>query len=324
MVLVIGSQLHLANGDLLQSLRQGPLANLHVIFFSIIIEALPFVIIGVLGSTILEVFVSPDTIQRLLPRTWFLGILASGSLGLLFPFCECGLVPIARRLMEKGVPAPLAAVFLLAAPVVNPVVGLATHFAFLQQPEFVWWRLGGAYVLAVVVGFILVASWSGTAPVKPGGLVCGCGLPHDYAWDNTWQRKVANAVYHSQEEFFSITYYLIIGAFLAAAAQVYLPRIWLTMAGSHETGSVAVMMAVAFFLSLCSGADAFVANTFAGSFTPGAVVAFMVYGPMVDLKNLLMMLAAFKAGFVLRLTLWVTLLAFLLGLIINKAVVMAA
>ncbi|RYD05536.1 hypothetical protein N752_09320 [Desulforamulus aquiferis] len=115
--------------------------------------------------------------------------------------------------------------------------------------------------------------------------------------------------------------YLVIGAFLAASVQVFVPRTLLTSAGSHETGSVAVMMLVAFLLSLCSGADAFVASTFVNTFTPGSVVAFMVFGPMVDLKNVLMMLAAFKWSFVLWLVLWVTTLAFCLGVAINLTAV---
>lgn len=325
LILLIGAQLQLASGEFFIQLHQGSLGNLHVIFFSILIEALPFIVIGVLGSTLLEVFVSPDTIRRLLPKTWFLGIFVSGSLGLIFPFCECGLVPIVRRLMEKGVPAPLAAVFLLTAPVVNPVVGLATHFAFMNQPEFVYWRLGGAYLLAIIVGFLLIRSWKDSIPLNPtySPYSCGCGLQHGSPWDNSFRNKISRVLSHSQEEFFSIMNYLVIGAFLAASAQIFVPRVWLTSAGSHETGSVAVMMLVAFFLSLCSGADAFVASTFVNTFTPGSVVAFMVFGPMVDLKNILMMLAAFKWSFVFRLVFWVTTLAFSLGVAINLTAVIA-
>ncbi len=319
-ILVIGAQVQLTNSSVLRQLQLGVPGDLHVIFFSIIIESLPFIVIGVVGSTLLELFVSPDTIRRLLPKTWFLGIGVAGLLGLLFPFCECGLVPIVRRLMQKGVPAPLAAVFLLAAPVVNPVVGLATHFAFFTRPEFVYWRLGGAYLIAVLVGFLLISSQSGKNPSKTNYSAdyCGCGFQHNYPRDNSLKTKLANAFTHSQEEFFTIMHYLVIGAFLAATAQTFLPRVWLTTAGSHETGSVGVMMIVAFFLSLCSGADAFVANTFVSTFTPGSIVAFMVFGPMIDLKNTLMLLASFNLGFVARLVFWVSLLSFIVGVAINK------
>lgn len=318
--LVIGAQLKLANINLLEQLQLNNFANLHVIFFSIIIEALPFVVIGVMGSALLEVFVSADTIRRILPKTWFLGIGVAGLLGLFFPFCECGLVPIVRRLMEKGVPTPLAAVFLLSAPVVNPLVGMATHFAFFNQPEFVYWRLGGAYLIAVTVSILLVHFWDGENQIKPGYFAdyCGCGFSHEYQWDNSLSGKLKNIFNHCQEEFFNIMYYLVIGAFLASAAQTYIPRVWLTTAGSHETGSVGVMMLLAFLLSLCSGADAFVANTFVSTFTPGSVLAFMIFGPMVDLKNTLMMLSSFKLGFVVRLVFWVTTLSFIFGVAINK------
>ncbi|AEG60402.1 permease [Desulforamulus ruminis] len=320
---VFAAQLQRIPGGFFQELSQGAFGNLQVIFFSIIIEALPFVILGVLGSTLLEVFVSPELIQRLLPRTWFLGIMVSGLLGFLFPFCECGLVPIVKRLMEKGVPAPLATVFLLTAPVVNPVVGMATHFAFMRQPEFVLWRLGGAYLLAITVGFLLLRHWSERLPLKPGtGYYCGCGFSHGNELNRSFGGKIRRVFAHSQEEFFGIVYYLIIGAFLASASQVFLPREWLTQAGSHATGSVGVMMSMAFLLSLCSGADAFVANTFVNTFTPGSILAFMIFGPMVDLKNLLMMLAVFKKRFVITLVFWVATLSFLLGVAINKTAVM--
>ena len=297
--------------------------NLHLIFFSIIVEALPFVILGVIGSMLLETFISPDLVRRLLPRTWFLGILVSGLLGFLFPFCECGLVPIVRRLMEKGVPAPLATVFLLTVPVVNPVVGAATHFAFFNQPDFMYWRLGGAYIIAITVGFIILRPWRGKNSLKQSDHYypfcgCGCDYAHSYTIHNSLGYRLLGAFEHAQQEFFSIMQYLIIGAFLASSAQVFLPRGWLTSAGTHPVGSVGVMMGLAFFLSICSGADAFVANTFVNTFTPGSLVAFMVFGPMVDLKNLMMMLYAFKIRFVVRLVFSVTILAFTLGVVINK------
>lgn len=299
------------------------LQNVHLIFFSIVLEALPFIILGVLGSTFLEIFVSPDTIRRLLPRTWLLGIPISGLLGFLFPFCECGLVPIVRRLVAKGVPVPMAAVFLLTAPVVNPVVGASTHFAFMGQPEFLYLRLGGAYILAVAVGFLLIQRWRRENPLRQDSSFqdCGCGYDHAQWWDNSLRARVARAIPHSQQEFFTILFFLSVGALLAASAQVYMPREVLTVAGSQEILSVVIMMVMAFILSLCSGADAFVAATFVNTFSPGALVAFMVFGPMVDFKNLMMMLAAFKVSFVVRLVSWVTLFALALGIMINLGVV---
>ena len=318
LVILLGPQTR----EIFNEITKETFSNLHLIFFSIIVEALPFIILGVIGSMLLETFVSPDLVRRLLPRTWFSGILVAGLMGFLFPFCECGLVPIVRRLMEKGVPAPLATVFLLTVPVVNPVVGAATHFAFFNRPDFMYWRLGGAYIIAITVGFIILRTWGGKNPLKQSNHYynsCGCGCDHAYSSiHNSLGDRLLGAFEHAQQEFFSIMQYLIIGAFLASSAQVFLPRGWLTSVGTHPVGSVGVMMGLAFFLSICSGADAFVANTFVNTFTPGALVAFMVFGPMVDLKNLMMMLSAFKVRFVVRLVFSVTLLAFTLGVVINK------
>ncbi|ACV61289.1 permease [Desulfofarcimen acetoxidans DSM 771] len=323
LIILLGPQTRL----IFNAIQKETFSNLHLIFFSIIVEALPFVILGVIGSMLLETFVSPDLVRRLLPRTWLLGILVSGLLGILFPFCECGLVPIVRRLMEKGVPAPLATVFLLTVPVINPVVGAATHFAFFNRPDFMYWRLGGAYIIAITVGFIILRTWRGKNPLKQSNYYhsCGCGCEYGYSYkiNRPLGNRLVGAFEHAQQEFFSIMQYLIIGAFLASSAQVFLPRLWLTAAGSHPVGSVGVMMGLAFFLSICSGADAFVANTFVNIFTPGSLVAFMVFGPMVDLKNLMMMLSAFKVRFVVRLVFSVTILALTLGVMINKMGVIA-
>jgi len=321
--MIIQTRFNIGIGQSFGEMRQGILGKVHIIFFSIILEALPFVIMGVIGSMLLEAFVSPDVIRRLLPRLWLPGILISGGLGFLFPFCECGLVPIVRRLMEKGVPAYLAAVFLLAAPVVNPVVGAATKFAFFAQPEMVYWRLGGAYLVAVLAGMALLPFWHRSVLLRQqssGHGQCGCGCSHSH---HHMTGKIAGVLLHGQEEFFSILRYLVIGACLAAFTQVFFPRDVLNMLGGHPEGSVALMMGFAFLLSLCSGADAFVASTFINTFSPGALLAFMVFGPMVDLKNVLMMRAAFKESFVIYLVALVTMLSFILGVLINWSGVMA-
>lgn len=306
------------NGHALSLWIQAMFGNVYTIFISIVIEALPFIILGVLGSTLLEAFASPEMIRRIIPKAWIPGILIAGLLGIIFPFCECGLVPIVRKLVEKGVPTPLAVVFLLTVPIVNPIVATATSYAFFSQPDMVIIRLGGAYILAVIVGIITLFVWHKKSilyNVCRHSVSCGCG--HDHSYDSRNTGRIGGAIRHGQTEFFDILRYLMIGAALAALTQVYFSREWLNLLGSHATGSVGIMMVMAFFLSICSGADAFVANTFTNSFSTGAIAAFLVYGPMIDLKNLLMLRAAFKASFVFYLVAVVTVLVYGYGVFIN-------
>lgn len=306
-----------SEADFLIGWLQANFNTVHILFFSIIVEALPFVLVGVLGAMLLEAFVTPEFIRRIIPKSWLPGMLISGLIGLVFPFCECGLVPIVKKLIEKGVPAHLGMVLLLTVPIVNPIVGAATKLAFFSQPEIVVLRLGGAYLIALLVGLITLLLWQRSSILarKPKH-ACFCGCGHDHHQHDE-QGRLARAFSHGQEEFFSIMRYLAIGALLAAITQVYFPRDVLNALGGHSEGSVGIMMVAAFFLSICSGADAFVANTFANTFTDGAIVAFLVYGPMIDLKNFLMLAAVFKKPFVLYFLLLVSSLVFIYGMLIN-------
>ncbi|MEG6585235.1 permease [Dendrosporobacter sp. 1207_IL3150] len=291
--------------------------TVHIIFFSIVIEALPFVLIGVIGSFLLEIFVSPELIRKLLPKSLLPAVVVSGLLGVIFPFCECGLVPIIRKLIEKGVPAHLAVVMLLTIPIVNPIVGLATSYAFYSQPEIVAFRLGGAFVIAIIIGLVTLAIWGKKSIlIKGKSNHCACGCSHSNT--GLGVGRISGAINHCLDEFFSIMKYLIIGALMAAIMQVYIPREWLNLLGGNSEVSVGVMMIAAFFLSICSGADAFVASTFVNTFTAGALVTFLVYGPMIDLKNLLMLRAVFKTRFVLYLVTIVSITVFSYGILINQ------
>jgi len=124
-------------------------------FFSVMIGAMPFIVIASLASAILEVFVSKDRIARLIPRNGFLGVLLAPLLGAVIPMCECGIVPVARRMIQKGVPGAAAITFMLSNPILNPLAVYATYLAFPFAPQMVWWRIGMSYVIAVLIGFAI-------------------------------------------------------------------------------------------------------------------------------------------------------------------------
>jgi uncharacterized membrane protein YraQ (UPF0718 family) len=110
---------------------------------------------------------------------------------------------------------------------------------------------------------------------------------------------------------------LVSGAALAALVQMAAPRAALTSIGQGPALSVIAMMALAAVLSVCSTVDAFVALAYAGTFTDGSLVAFLVFGPMIDIKSLLLMLTVFSAKTVALVAVLVGEAVFLLGLGLN-------
>lgn len=288
--------------------------NFKTVFLSIIIEALPFILIGVFVSAILQNFVSDETIRKVLPRNKILNILLASFLGIIFPVCECGIVPVTRRLVSKGVPLYSAITFMLAAPIINPVVASSTAVAFSANPKMVWFRLGLAFIVSFVTGLIL-SFWFDNSELK-GGTVqnhCGCGCDHDHHDHHhhsqpTFKTKINNTFLNACDEFFDMGKYLIMGASLAALAQTFVSRDIILNIGQNSFSSIAAMMTFAFGVSVCSSADAFIAASFASNFTTGSLLAFMVFGPMIDIKNILMMLSAFKTRFVVALVIIIGLL----------------
>lgn len=290
------------------------------IFISIMLEAIPFILLGSFISAVIQVFVSDKVISKVLPKNKFLGIMGASLMGFVFPVCECAIIPIARRLMKKGVPASIAVTFMLAVPIVNPVVLLATYSAFYDRPIVVLLRAVFGILAAVTIGFLIEIVQGKEIPVKEevfqnqGDIFCGCGYNHQYSVKRS---KISSVLEHTTIEFFDISKYLIIGAVLSSVFQAFVPRSIITSLGMHNLYSIIVMMLLAFVLSVCSEADAFIARTFLNQFTLGSVSVFMILGPMLDIKNTIMLGASFKKGFVIRLIIYIFSLCYIIGCIIN-------
>jgi uncharacterized membrane protein YraQ (UPF0718 family) len=276
------------------------LANFKIGFLSIIIGALPFIIIGVVVSALLENFVSEEMISRIFPSNRYLGILLACCLGIVFPICDCGIVPVARRLISKGVPLCSAVAFMLAAPIINPVVAASTAVAFAGDHSMVWWRLGLAFLVAYLTGLTLsFLVQDNPLNVEPENDCHGCGTCGPANIASSMTDKIKKTLLDAGNEFFEMGKYLIIGAFPGALATTFIPRQILLGIGYQPLLSAIVMVVFAFGVSVCSTADAFIAASFAASFSKGALLAFMVCGPMLDVKNTLMLLKAFKPWLVI-------------------------
>lgn len=282
------------------------------IFLSIMIEALPFVLIGAIISGFIDVFITPDKVRKLLPKNKFLAILFGTFIGFIFPSCECGIVPIVNRLLEKKVPSYTAVPFLVTAPVINPIVLFATFTAFGNSLLFALYRALGAIIVSLVLGIILGFFVKG--PILKGSKFDH--HQHDYSDKTSW-KKVGFALIHAIDEFFDTGRYLIFGCLFASLVQVYIPTAVLTTIGHSPLTAILLMMLLAFLLSLCSEADAFIGASLLSSFGFAPVMAFLVIGPMVDVKNLLMMKHYFKgkfiAGFIITITLVILGYSMILG-----------
>lgn len=300
------SKINLSN----TSITWSAFLNFKTIFLSIIIEAIPFILIGVFVSALLQNFVSEERIKRILPGNKFLNLLLACLMGIVFPVCECGIVPVARRLVSKGVPLYSAVTFMLAAPIINPVVASSTAVAFSGNPKIVCYRLGMAFIVAFFAGYIVSCFFNNgelRGIMLQNSCECGCSHGH-YHLKSGLVDKLISTLRNACDEFFEMGKYLILGACLAAFVQTTLSRDVLIHVGQGMWSSIASMMTFAFGISVCSSADAFIAASFASHFTTGSLLAFMVFGPMIDVKNILMMLNAFKFRFVITLTVIVALL----------------
>ncbi len=262
---------------------------------AIFLEAMPFLALGALLSAIVEVFVSSERLAAWTPRS-LLGRLAVGvGAGVVFPTCECGVVPVARRLLLKGVPPPTALAYLLAAPIVNPIVLISTLVAFRGD-----WRMVGARALVAV----LVASCVGflVRHQTVGDVLRGSGAPVDHAHDDVARRRWLDVLRHAAIDFLEMGKYLILGALAAAALKAFLPAAVFGAIEGTTPGAVAGMMLFAILLSVCSEADAFVAASFV-TLPAAAHLAFITIGPMVDLKLIGLFAATFR-----RRVFWILLL----------------
>ncbi|PGT88609.1 permease [Bacillus sp. AFS040349] len=287
------------------------LLTFNVVFISILLEALPFVLLGVMISGIIQVFVSEEQIRRFIPRNKFLAIIMSCLVGALFPACECGIVPIVRRLVGKGMPLFAGVGFLLTGPLINPIVIFSTYMAFGEDPKMALLRMVLGLITAIMITAMICVLF------KKNQLKITKNSFHSEAQEQVKQpllMRLRSMVEHAIDEFFDMGKFLIIGAVLAAFVQTFITTKSIVELGDGLVGSTLVMMGLAYLLSLCSEADAFIAASFDHLLPKTSLLGFLIYGPMLDLKNTIMLMSVFNFRFVITLTILIsaTVLAVLL------------
>lgn len=281
-------------------------------FISILLEAMPFILIGVFISALLQVFVSEQTIRKMIPKNPVLGIMTASIIGIIFPICECGMVPVIRKLIKKGMPLFAATTFILVGPILNPIVFWSTHTAFRNRPDIVYSRMGLAFLVALAIGLIIyrfvkgdelrdsqTIQQSSVKREKKENVKGHNEHVHTHEGHHPLKsNKLIEVMSHTTSEFFEMGKYLLFGAMLVGIMQTFIGQGTLAILGQGEISSNFLMMTLGFILSLCSTSDAFVAQSFATTFSKGSLVAFMVFGPMINLKAMMMMMVVFRTRFV--------------------------
>lgn len=269
------------------------------VLIAILLEAFPFVLLGSIVSGLVEVFVPADRLARALPRRLWLRLLVAAGAGVVLPVCECGIVPVTRRLIRKGLPVEMAIVFMLAGPIVNPTVIASTAVAFTGQGlslAMTVARVACGVAVAVAVGAV-VAWWFARRRPAPDAAArdagpAGAAEAEAAPPPRPRGRVLANVLTHVVHDFMLLGGYLLLGSVIAAGLQAFVARDLLSAVGGTPFVGTAAMMLMAFLLNLCSEADAFVAATLS-QFTFAGRLGFLVFGPMLDVKLVAMYLGAF-------------------------------
>ena len=275
------------------------------IFLGIVVQAIPFILLGVILSAILAQFVSEKAILKFFPKGRFAGIFVASIIGGIFPVCECGNVPVARRLIKKGVHPATALTFLLAAPVMNPVVIFATWVAFSFMPGLVLLRVVFTLIIAWTVGILF------SFHPKPQELIAHEKKDHDHMHTVHPVRFFA-FIQTVAREFLEMLAILSIGAFLATTIQMVLPRELLLGLGGSPLMAIGAMMLFAFIISVCANVDAFIALSYVNLFPASALLGFLVFGPMIDIKMLTLIQKVYSKKAMIFIVLLVALLTILL------------
>lgn len=277
------------------------------IFLSIVIEAIPFVVLGVLVSTLLEILIKDEWLLKLIPKNRIGGHIVASLVGMIFPVCECGNVPVTRELIAKGFSVSQAISFYLGAPILNFVVILTTFAAFEGQPLVIWGRIIGGFLVATSTG-ILISYLKKPENLLTENLNTFCELHHEHDHNHknlSFKQRIApkriileltskSRVQKFLNEFIDMTGLLVIGALLAAITRTWIPQELLLDLAQNPILATLVMMLLAVILSVCSTVDAFIVSGYATNFNVGALLGFLIYGPMIDVKAISMLLTSFK------------------------------
>lgn len=279
-------------------------------FLSIVFEGAPYILVGTVLSGLIDAFLPAKLLEKVLPKNGVLSTLLAGLLGLVFPVCECAVVPVIRRLVQKGLPVSCAVTYMLSAPIINPIVAVSTFTAFqefdkwtgigsLSSATMTLSRLSLGYLVSVIVGLIVLRFSAGqilrtnvaAAITTPQGGATKAG-------NATFNGKLVHAMRTAMGDFLDTAMYFTVGVIITSTFNTQVNQALMDTFAKSDILALPSIMTLAMVLSLCSTSDAFIAAPMA-SFSMAAKLAFLVFGPMMDIKLLFMYASVFKRKVVL-------------------------
>ena len=311
------------------------LKNIAIIFISIFFESLPFLMLGSLISSIIETFISDETFAKLIPKNKIIGSLVGVFLGFFLPACDCAVIPVSKRLLKKKVPINVAIAFMLSSPIVNPVVLLSTYYAFYQtNPKIFWARFILGIIISLIIGIIMGVLFGKKDVITNNLDECNCASDidedfkelaneinrntshHHHRKPKGTKNTIIHIFKHAAFDLFEVVKYLMIGALIASLIQVLLPRNILTLFSSNNILSIIVLMIFAYLISLCSTSDSFVGKTLLPLFNTPSIIAYLLLGPMIDIKNTIVLLGNYKKSFVITLIILIFTVIFISSILV--------
>lgn len=283
------------------------LGDILMAFLSIVFEGAPYILVGTIFSGFIDAFLPAKLLDRVLPKNKVLSTLMAGFLGLIFPVCECAVVPVIRRLVQKGLPLSCAVTYMLSAPIMNPIVAISTLTAFKEfqglslstagNATMTIARLSLGYVVAVILGLFMlrfrpdqVLRHSIANKIAKAG---GEAEAHSHTQGANFNGKLVHAMRTAMRDFLDTAMYFAIGVIITSAFNTQVNQSLLNSVAGNDWLAIPSIMGLAVVLSLCSTSDAFIAAPMA-TFSMAAKLAFLVFGPMMDIKLLFMYSGVFQ------------------------------
>lgn len=322
--------------------------NIGVIFISIFFESMPFLLLGAFLSSIIETYVSNEKLAKIIPKNKILGSIVGVIIGFFLPACDCAVIPVSKRLLKKKVPINVAISFMLSSPIINPVVLLSTYNAFYKtNPEIFWYRLLFGIVIALLIGIIMGIIFDKKEVItnsliddedeecchchkheekidenfkdlvedfKDSDFEEECHCHHKKSTHHSLKNDILSICRHTAYDLFEVVKYLILGALIASLVQVLLPKNILIIFNNNQVLSIIILMLFAYLISLCSTSDSFIGKSFLQTFNESSIIAYLLLGPMIDIKNTIVLLGNYKKKFVITLILLIFMIIFIFTL----------
>ena len=285
------------------------------IITGLIIEAVPFLLLGTIGSTVIRYFVPQSVLLKLLGDHSWKSYGAAMVSGLALPVCDCAIIPLFKALTDRGVPLSVALLFMLASPIINPITILSTWYAFPDNPMISVWRivLGLGVALLVALSFRFIPPSTSMMKAKTAQNLSYEEIVLEASKSKHITKR--RLLIHMEKEFSQLLFYFSIAACVLSVVQVF-GKPWLINAGITlpDVWAIPILLVLAFFFSICSTSDAIIGKSLSTLFPMSSVMGFLILGPILDIKNVYILKQYMPTSFILRLSLTIVVISYLAAL----------